>query len=679
MIENNNNTNLILYDINNFLIKYTRFLSKDIYINYNTYKSFMMQYKYIYQKIKDYQFLYQENKNYQQIERIKKEEKELLKLHNQKYLKRKKEEYTNFFNENKITDNNQKNIILSNENKLIYFNNKNNISFITAKIKLAIQNEKVKQEKFIILTKEKESREELKKILSKNDLEINCYLLEEYQEKLLKEKEQKITYSIKYHIFKEYLLEILYPNKKDFTKFYKEFKNSIYLNKDYKDFDTFKDYHSYLYKRMYLESKLSLKDFIEKEIIKRKNHFRTILNEKMSNETEVNIANFLYLNNINYIYIKENHLFSLKEGLQIHYINQEKDDLLNISPKEKDIYLYQKYKSEKKTLEVLTYELIKRRYPMEKKEEEEIYNTLKKTTMDSYITEFISKTLIPLTEDSNIIEKYNSNQKQELTKILTYYQKSLIKNNYIEEKTLNQRTEKELENTYPIFLNITNIIPKKNYLIIVENNYQNTILNSQLKLKLEYKNYLKQKKWFIFPDTYLSFEELTQLTEQFLQENITSLNQIICNQKAKIKVFFYQDNDYFKEKESLALTINNLLNKLDKNNVEIILSKKEEISELIKNSIFKYQSTTTISNNKEHYNCSTIEQSKKKYQNIILPFFINNTFNELQTKKEIYEKKLFLATCIINTKENIFILSPISKEQQTKSFLKNFKNITYKK
>ena len=183
MIGNNNNTNLILYDINNFLIKYTRFLSKDIYINYNTYKSFMMQYKYIYQKIKDYQFLYQENKNYQQIERIKKEEKELLKLHNQKYLKRKKEEYTNFFNENKITDNNQKNIILSNENRLIYFNNKNNISFIIAKIKLAIQNEKVKQEKFIILTKEKESREEIKKVLSKNDLKINCYLLEEYQEK----------------------------------------------------------------------------------------------------------------------------------------------------------------------------------------------------------------------------------------------------------------------------------------------------------------------------------------------------------------------------------------------------------------------------------------------------------------------------------------------------------------
>ena len=51
----------------------------------------------IYQKIKDYQFLYQENKNYQQIERIKKEEKELLKLHNQKYLKRKKEEYISFF------------------------------------------------------------------------------------------------------------------------------------------------------------------------------------------------------------------------------------------------------------------------------------------------------------------------------------------------------------------------------------------------------------------------------------------------------------------------------------------------------------------------------------------------------------------------------------------------------
>ena len=53
MIENNHNTNLVLYDMENFLNKYTRFLSKDIYISYHTYQSFMKQYRYLYQKLKE--------------------------------------------------------------------------------------------------------------------------------------------------------------------------------------------------------------------------------------------------------------------------------------------------------------------------------------------------------------------------------------------------------------------------------------------------------------------------------------------------------------------------------------------------------------------------------------------------------------------------------------------------
>ena len=679
MIKSNNNTNLVLYDINNFLNKYTRFLSKDIYINNNTYQTFMNQYQYLYQKLKEDQFLYQGNPSYQKVEKIIKEEKDLLKLHNQKYLKRKKEEYISFFKENEILDNNQKNMILSNENKLVYFNDKNNLAFILAKIKFLIKEEKRKEKNIIILTKEKKSRDEIKAELLKNQLKINCFFLEEYQDKLLKEKEIKVTYSIKYHIFKKYLLETLYQDKKAFTKFYEKFKNYLYLNKDYKDFDTFKDYHSYLYKRMYLESKLSLKDFITQEIIKRKEHFRTILNEKMQTETEVNIANFLYLNSINYTYSKENHLFSLEDGLPIYYINQEIDDFINHSTKENCLYLYQKYKSSKKTLEVLTYELIKRRYPMEKREEDAIYNTLKITTMDSYVTEFISKVLIPITTNPKEIENYNPTQKEELKKILNHYQKEIKENHYIEEFTLKKRTEDSLEDTYPILLNITNIIPKKNYLIIIENDLKNPILNHQLKLNLEYKNYLNQQKWLLFSDTYLSFEERNQMTEQFLKENIHTLNHLILQQKCQIEVIFYPDNHRFKEKENLALALNDILNQLNKNTVVIALSKKEEISDLTKNSVFKGQSPTTISNGKNDYSCLEIEQVKKKYSNIILPNFINNTFLDSSSKQERYEKKLFLATSILNTKEKLYLLAPISKEEKVKKFLKSFSNITYKK
>ena len=47
----NNPINLFQYDIDNFLKKYTRFLSKNIYIDNKTYTTFMQEYNYLFKKI----------------------------------------------------------------------------------------------------------------------------------------------------------------------------------------------------------------------------------------------------------------------------------------------------------------------------------------------------------------------------------------------------------------------------------------------------------------------------------------------------------------------------------------------------------------------------------------------------------------------------------------------------
>ena len=47
-------------------------------------------------------------------------------------------------------------------------------------------------------------------------------------------------------------------------------------------------------------------------------------------------------------------------------------------------------------LNILVYELIKRRCPLEKVSDEDIYNKLKETNIDNYFNEFISKYLIPI-------------------------------------------------------------------------------------------------------------------------------------------------------------------------------------------------------------------------------------------------------------------------------------------
>jgi len=107
-------------------------------------------------------------------------------------------------------------------------------------------------------------------LLKNNLLNIKYYDLDFYKNTILKDKliiNDKTTYEILFN----YLTTELFKDKEKFTNLYNNFSNNIYLNKDYKDFDTFKDYHNYIYKKVYLTSNLSLKKFNEKEIEKRKN------------------------------------------------------------------------------------------------------------------------------------------------------------------------------------------------------------------------------------------------------------------------------------------------------------------------------------------------------------------------------------------------------------------------
>ena len=129
----------------------------------------------------------------------------------------------------------------------------------------------------------------------------------------------------------------------------------------------------------------------------------------------------------------------------------------------------------------------------------------------------------------------------------------------------------------------------------------------------------------------------------------------------------------------LALTLNNILHQLDKNTVAITLTKKEEISDLTKNSVFYQQNKNKISNGKNQYPCLEIEQLKKKYSNVIFPIFFNSTFFNTCDKKKFQEKKFLLASAIMNTRENLFLLSPLSLEKEVKKYLESFKNISYQK
>ena len=70
--------------MDNFINKYTRFMTKDIYINNKLYQNFLNQYNYLYQELENKSILFRENIKYKKIINIKENQTNLLKLHNQK-------------------------------------------------------------------------------------------------------------------------------------------------------------------------------------------------------------------------------------------------------------------------------------------------------------------------------------------------------------------------------------------------------------------------------------------------------------------------------------------------------------------------------------------------------------------------------------------------------------------
>ena len=110
-----NTDNLIIYDISCFIEKYTRFMSKNIYISKHLHDLFFSQYNYLYETLDKEKLLYMNNPKYQKAISFKKNQDKLIRLHNTKYLKKTNQQYQEFFDNlyhKEILDSNKRNAIL---------------------------------------------------------------------------------------------------------------------------------------------------------------------------------------------------------------------------------------------------------------------------------------------------------------------------------------------------------------------------------------------------------------------------------------------------------------------------------------------------------------------------------------------------------------------------------------
>lgn len=686
-------SNLILYDMDQFIHKYTRFILKNVYISNFMYQCFFKQYEYLYQELDKVALLYRNHSNYQKVMNIKRDSVNLVKLHNKKYLKNNLEKYQSFFEQfysKDVLNNTLRSIILCDEESMLVVQNKNRIPFIICKIKYLVEIKHIKEDKIFILVSDEAIFSSLQEELNLMDLhDVKIVLMDEYKKTFLDSNLTLLSYQKEYQILCDYLMKELFPKKEEFQKFYLVFGKYIYLNKDYLEYDTFSDYHNYMYKRMFLTSKLSLKKYNEKEISKRKELLRTIQNESVNRKEEVDIANFLYLNSISYQYVADSSCFLVEHGNDkniICYVGGEEKIKESMEEDEDEILLYSKYLDNRNYLEQLAYELVKRRYPMEKVLDEEVYGQLKITTMDWYFHEFIVNKLIPWFSYYKKHQSFSNTrlselEKEEALKIYHAYQKYLEEHQLIEEEDLEQLIFEDINlhhYRYLFLVGDISFVPECSYLKLISDYQEVELIKGNVKLLYDYKKYLYANQSLPVIHSYLGDWEINKLTCSFLKENLTFLNQKMKEDKKNICICFYEDKNRLQVYPNIASKCISILDSISSvSTIVIALNQLKEINLLVGNSeMAKINRNNVLLHHQKIVPYEETLKIEKNYSYIILPFMISSRYHVdlLQEGDLSFKIKLYVA--LTQCKEGIYLLCPISFQDELKKLLRNFKNIT---
>lgn len=435
------NKDILLEEVNNYLEKYKKFMTKDIYITSNMYDTFTNKYKYL------YDYLDKNTCEYKNILKIINDKNKLLRKHNRKYVDNKLIKYKPYFdnmfndiNKNIILDKSQREAIICDEDNLLVLSGAGSgkTTTISAKVKYLIDIKNVKPDKICVITFTKKAKEELDyKINKLFNANVDIYTFHSLGLKIIKYYYKNKDIDIidekgQYKIICDYIKNNLFKNKEKFNLFFEAFKNKTSFSEEYKLFDNYYDYHNYMYKRKYINSNTTMDNYIKEQTKRRRNYFRTLNGEYCKSKEEVDIANFLYLNNIDYqyekgykkldnlkiykpdFYIEQNNNYNYIEHFGIdkinetnnHYTKEELTNYLknmklkeNYHKKEKieDLFIitYSKVLGKRNYLSVLKDSLIKKGYVLSKKDNNLVYERLKDTSEDRYINNFVNRIVIP--------------------------------------------------------------------------------------------------------------------------------------------------------------------------------------------------------------------------------------------------------------------------------------------
>ena len=437
---------LLNEEIDNYLIKYKKFMTKDIYITVKMYDTFTNKYKYLYEECRINRSYLKNNKNYENILKIINDKNKLLKKHNRSYVDDKLIKYKEYFDnmfvniDKKIVlDTEQREAIICEEDNLLILSGAGSgkTTTISAKAKYLIDIKKVNPKSIAIVTFTKKAKDELEhRVNEKMNLAVDIYTFHSLGLKIIKNHDNKnydiAEENVKYKIIADYIKNVLFKDKDKFKIFFDAFKDKTKFNEEYKLFDNYLDYHNYMYKRKYITENKTMEDYIKEQTKRRKSYLRTLNGEYCKSKEEVDIANFLYLNCICYeyekqykkidnkviynpdFYIEQNNNFNYIEHFGIdrdynsnaRYTAKELKDYLNNMNLKLDyhkneklenlfIITYSRQDGKSNYLEILKDNLTKKGYVLKRRSNDEIYERLKQTSEDRYIVDFINRIAIP--------------------------------------------------------------------------------------------------------------------------------------------------------------------------------------------------------------------------------------------------------------------------------------------
>lgn len=606
---------LLNQDIQNYLNKYTRFMSKKVYITKKMYDNFVDSYEYIYRCAKESIINYNNDKYYKKLLDIKDRGLYALKLHNKKYLDYLYDKYQDKLS-NKLSKKEKLSILCEEDVVMMEVKNiDNKIEIVREKVSYLKNYCNVKSNNICIIV-----NDDIKDRLL--DVDVDIFNYKDLGNKICNNEKIIISEEDRYQILSSYIKDIMYLDKNKFNNFYKVFRDKLYFNEDVLDFETFRDYHSYMFKRNLMSSKRSISESVKDYIVNRRKELRSVSGEVFDNGILVDICNTLFCSGVDYVYDRSNNNFIIRNddiSYRVYYIDSDAFD----NKKSDDIYLYAKYKDGTNACEHLIYELVKRRYPIEKKIYEELYDILKLDEIDSYFKDFINYIVIPyidminknsysygdLEDISNNLEGSVKDEYLILLDFYKYYSSYLDENNLIDKISFISNIGKNISNIkykYLIVLDdicediLINNINFKLFVLGSKNILSYSYLMSNVKLFCDFKKYLNYEKLIPIIDVYYGNNEIDRIAYDFTKINIdrvcNAYGEMITNKK-NIEVYIYDDSKRDNSIINSNYLLNEVISKIDKSkNKKIMIMGRDnrDKNNLILGNYFSFGSKNKI-------------------------------------------------------------------------------------